>query len=52
MGGMLGEASSLLTPSWWTVVFPGLFITLTVVSFTLFGDGIPDALDPRLRGTT
>ncbi len=51
-GGMLGEASSLLTPSWWTVVFPGLFITLTVVSFNLFGDGIRDALDPRLRGTT
>jgi len=50
-GGMLGEASALLFPKWWLVVFPGLFITLTVMSFNLFGDGIRDALDPRLRGT-
>lgn len=50
-GGMLGEASALLYPFWWHVVFPGLFITVTVLAFNLFGDGLRDALDPRLRGT-
>ena len=50
-GNMLGEASILLYPLWWYVVFPGVFITLTVMSFNLFGDGIRDALDPRLRGS-
>ncbi len=50
-GGMLGEASALLYPFWWHVFFPGLFITVTVLAFNLFGDGLRDALDPRLRGT-
>ncbi len=50
-GGMLGEASGLLRPNWWMVVFPGLAITIAVLAFNLFGDGIRDALDPRLRGT-
>jgi ABC-type dipeptide/oligopeptide/nickel transport system permease subunit len=50
-GGMLGEAATLLVPNWWMVVFPGLFITVAVLSFNLFGDGIRDAVDPRLRGT-
>ena len=38
-------------PIWWMVTFPGFMITLTVLSFNLFGDGLRDALDPRLRGT-
>ncbi len=50
-GGMLGEASALLYPFWWHVFFPGVFITVTVLAFNLFGDGLRDALDPRLRGT-
>ena len=50
-GGMLGEASALLYPFWWHVFFPGVFITITVLAFNLFGDGLRDALDPRLRGT-
>jgi peptide/nickel transport system permease protein len=33
------------------VFFPGLAITITVLAFNLFGDGIRDTLDPRLRGT-
>jgi ABC-type dipeptide/oligopeptide/nickel transport system permease subunit len=33
------------------VLFPGLAITITVLAFNLFGDGIRDTLDPRLRGT-
>ncbi len=51
-GGMLGEASTLLVPNWWFVFFPGLFITLAVLSFNLLGDGLRDILDPRLRGST
>lgn len=50
-GTILGEASNLLTPFWWLVVFPGVFITVTVLAFNLFGDGVRDVLDPRLRGT-
>lgn len=50
-GSMLGEAANLLVPRWWLVVFPGIFITLAVLAFNLFGDGLRDALDPRLRGT-
>ena len=50
-GTQLGEASNHLFPPWWLVVFPGVFITITVLAFNLFGDGLRDALDPRLRGT-
>ncbi len=50
-GRMLGESNPNLYPMWWLVAFPGALITLTVLSFNLFGDGVRDALDPRLRGT-
>ena len=49
-GGMLGEAAVTLIPDWWMVVFPGMFITLTVLAFNLLGDGLRDVLDPRMRG--
>jgi peptide/nickel transport system permease protein len=49
-GGMLGEAAVTLIPDWWMVLFPGMFITLTVLAFNLFGDGLRDVLDPRARG--
>ena len=39
-----------LKPSWWLIVFPGLAIVITVLSFNLFGDALRDVLDPRLRG--
>lgn len=39
-----------LKPSWWLIVFPGLAIVVTVLSFNLFGDALRDVLDPRLRG--
>ncbi len=49
LGTMLSDAFkggySLSSP--WTIVFPGLFITLTVLAFNLLGDGLRDALDPR-----
>ncbi|MDP2950674.1 MAG: ABC transporter permease [Chloroflexota bacterium] len=49
-GTMLGDAATSLIPRWWLVFFPGLFITIAVLAFNLFGDGLRDALDPRLRG--
>ncbi|NJN02620.1 MAG: ABC transporter permease [Leptolyngbyaceae cyanobacterium RM1_1_2] len=49
LGTMLSDAFkggySLSAP--WTIVFPGLFITLTVLAFNLLGDGLRDALDPK-----
>ena len=50
-GNMLGDAASQLIPKWHLVVFPGVAIVITVLSFNVFGDGLRDALDPRLRGT-
>jgi ABC-type dipeptide/oligopeptide/nickel transport system permease subunit len=47
-GNMLADAMTNLVPSWWLVLFPGLAITVTVLAFNLFGDGIRDTLDPRL----
>jgi peptide/nickel transport system permease protein len=38
-----------MTPSWWTSVFPGLAIFVTVLGVNLLGDGVRDAYDPRLR---
>ena len=50
-GNMLADSLNAgLVPPWWLVMFPGGAITLTVLSFNLLGDGIRDALDPRLRG--
>ncbi|MGB3615385.1 MAG: ABC transporter permease [Elainellaceae cyanobacterium] len=49
LGTMLSDAFkggySLSAP--WTIMFPGLFITLTVLAFNLLGDGLRDALDPK-----
>lgn len=39
----------LLLDAWWIATFPGLAIVLTVICFNLLGDGLRDALDPRLR---
>jgi len=49
-GNMLSDALNAgLVPPWWLVLFPGLAITVTVLAFNLLGDGIRDAMDPRLR---
>jgi oligopeptide/dipeptide ABC transporter ATP-binding protein len=41
------------TGAWWVLLFPGLAIMLTVLSFNLVGDGLRDALDPRAsKGST
>jgi ABC-type dipeptide/oligopeptide/nickel transport system permease subunit len=47
-GNMLADSITALVPPWWLVLFPGLAITITVLSFNLLGDGIRDTLDPRL----
>ena len=50
-GNMLADSLNAgLVPPWWLVLYPGAAITLTVLAFNLLGDGIRDALDPRLRG--
>jgi len=50
-GNMLADSLNAgLVPPWWLVLFPGAAITVTVLAFNLLGDGIRDALDPRLRG--
>ena len=41
--------NSGLVPPWWLVVYPGVAITITVLAFNLIGDGLRDALDPRLN---
>ena len=47
LGGVLGDA---FKPPWWLVFYPGMTITFTILAFNLFGDGLRDHLDPRLRG--
>lgn len=48
-GSILNEARSA-TFGWWLAVFPGAAIFITVLSYYLVGEGLRDALDPRLRG--
>jgi peptide/nickel transport system permease protein len=44
-----GVEFGLLTGIWWWSFFPGLFLAITVLGFNLLGDGMRDALDPRMR---
>ncbi|MFD1020395.1 nickel transporter permease [Thalassobacillus hwangdonensis] len=48
-GAMLSDGRSALQTAPWVVMFPGLAIFLVVLGFNLFGDGLRDALDPRLK---
>jgi peptide/nickel transport system permease protein len=48
-GVMLKWAQPYLDTAWWMAVFPGLSIFFTVLGFNLIGDGINDAMNPRLR---
>ncbi len=48
-GQMVAVGSEFLVKSWWIATFPGLFILITVLGFNLFGDGLRDVLDPKLR---
>lgn len=48
-GADLGNARSYLKVGWWAGTFPGLAIMVTILSVNLIGDGLQNALDPRLR---
>jgi peptide/nickel transport system permease protein len=48
-GNMLTEGKDTIELAWWLSVYPGLAILVTVLAYNLFGEGIRDALDPRLR---
>lgn len=49
-GTMIAEGNKFLIIAPWMSIVPGLAIVITVLAFNLFGDGLRDALDPRLRG--
>ncbi|HPS32302.1 MAG TPA: ABC transporter permease [Anaerolineaceae bacterium] len=49
-GAMLGDSYKFLSSgAWWAVLFPGLAIVFSVLGFNLLGDGLRDALDPKMR---
>lgn len=47
-GSLLNEARGA-TSAWWLAIFPGFMIFITIVAYNLVGEGLRDALDPRLR---
>lgn len=49
LGGMLAAERAYLVRAWWAALFPGLFITVTVLSLNVLGDGLRDALDPEMK---
>lgn len=49
-GSMLTEGKEVLGVAWWMSIYPGLAILLTVLGYNLLGEGIRDAIDPRLKG--
>ena len=46
---MLADALQFYQRAWWLLTFPGLAILVTVMAFNLLGDGLRDALDPKLH---
>lgn len=48
-GTMLAEAREFVLSAWWVITFPGLAILITVLSINLLGDGLRDALDPKMK---
>ncbi len=48
-GTMLSEAREFILSAWWVVTFPGIAILITVLAINLVGDGLRDALDPKLK---
>lgn len=47
-GNILMEGKATLGVAWWLILFPGLAILITVLAFNLLGEGLRDALNPRL----
>ena len=50
-GGIMAEGSKNIKGAAWVILFPGAFLTLTVLGINLAGDGLRDILDPKLRRT-
>jgi ABC-type dipeptide/oligopeptide/nickel transport system permease subunit len=48
-GQMIAEAQNVYQQAWWFLVFPGVALLITTVAFNIFGDGVRDALDPRVE---
>ncbi len=48
-GSMLASAQEFIQSAWWVVTFPGVAILVSVLAFNLMGDGLRDALDPKLK---
>jgi len=48
-GNILMDGKSTLGVAWWLTIFPGLFILFTVLSYNLLGEGLRDALEPKLK---
>jgi len=48
-GELLSQSQRFVDRAWWLVTFPGLVIFITVTAFNLVGEGLRDAMDPRLR---
>ena len=48
-GTLLADARDFILRAWWVVTFPGLAILITVLAFNVMGDGLRDALDPKLK---
>ncbi|MEM7042627.1 MAG: ABC transporter permease subunit [Pseudomonadota bacterium] len=48
-GTMLADAREFVLRAWWVVTFPGLAILITVLALNIMGDGLRDALDPKLK---
>ena len=48
-GTMLAGALQYYQRAWWVLTFPGIAILVPVLAFNLFGDGLRDALDPKLK---
>ena len=48
-GTMLADAREFILRAWWVVTLPGLAILITVLAINLVGDGLRDALDPKLK---
>lgn len=47
-GKMINDARSYMSFAWWSIVFPGIFTVITVVTFSFIGDGLQQALYPKL----
>lgn len=49
-GDILSQSRDFMDIAWWLTVFPGIAIFITITAFNLVGEGLRDAIDPRMRG--